>query len=165
MAKARELVTECGIIDPTTLFNQVQHLAEDDEEAYGAVGLALEEAPDAAADSEPTYDAKTEREIVSYFAAFDEDDRKAALRRVNDGLKIKLPIEETDPPPFKVRSAAAMKADPPTEEPGLWGHHLHTGEMTSICARGGLGKTAVTRNAMLHGAAGAASWEWILSAH
>ena len=58
-------------------------------------------------------------------------------------------------PPFTFRTAAAMKADPPTEVPGSWGHHLHRGEMTSICARGGLGKTAATRNTMLHGAAGA----------
>lgn len=92
----------------------------------------------------------TERELREQFVALPGEARE----RIEAAAKLAAPVEEIDPAPFKVRSVAAMKADPPTEVPGLWGHHLHQGEMTSICARGGIGKTTVTRNAMLHGAAG-----------
>jgi hypothetical protein len=95
-------------------------------------------------------DTLTERELREQFIALPLEARE----RIEAAAKLAVPVDEADPPPFNVRSVAEMKADPPAEVPGLWGHHLHAGEMTSICARGGLGKTTFTRNVMLHGAAG-----------
>jgi hypothetical protein len=93
-------------------------------------------------------------ELITKAAECEPDEWNALRTRIEQTRALKRPTDEVDPPPFKVRSVAEMKADPPTEVPGLWGHHLHLGEMTSVCARGGLGKTAVTRNMLLHGAAG-----------
>lgn len=94
-------------------------------------------------------------ELIARAASCEPAEWQALQTRIETMRALRRPEAEIDPPPFKVRSVAEMKADPPTEVPGLWGHHLHQGEMTSVCARGGLGKTTMTRNAMLHGAAGA----------
>lgn len=96
----------------------------------------------------------TEREVREQFVKLPAEARERVITAAEAAEKLTGDVDEVDPPPFKVRSVAAMKANPPTEEPGLWGHHLHQGEMTSVCARGGLGKSTLTRNAMLHGAAG-----------
>lgn len=95
----------------------------------------------------------TEREAVAYFAGLTEDERVAAFDRVNRGVKLTAPVDQVDPPP-PITTMRTMREEPPTPVDGLWGRWLHRGEMTSIAARGGVGKTTFTRNLMLRSAMG-----------
>jgi hypothetical protein len=98
-------------------------------------------------------DLSPEREAVEYLAKLPADARREAFDRINTGLRLKLPVDEADPPP-PISTLRAMFDEPPTPINGLWGRFLHRGEMTSIAARGGVGKTTFTRNLMLRAAAG-----------
>jgi len=91
----------------------------------------------------------TERELADQLAKLPAEARE----RIDATVKLKAPVDEVDPPP-PVSTLRAMFDSPPPPVNGLWGRWLHRGEMTSIAARGGVGKTTFTRNLMLCSAAG-----------
>lgn len=91
----------------------------------------------------------TERELAEQLAELPAEARE----RIDAAVKLKAPVDEIDPPP-PVSTLREMFDSPPVPMNGLWGRWLHRGEMTSIAARGGVGKTTFTRNLMLRSAAG-----------
>lgn len=96
------------------------------------------------------------REIAAgeYLAALSREDREAATARINAAVKLRGQVDSVDPPPLKVSTLRELHAEPAVPLQGLWGRWLIRGEMASIAARGGVGKTAFTRNLMLRSAQG-----------
>jgi RecA-family ATPase len=93
----------------------------------------------------------TERELREQFVKLPAEARE----RIEAAAKLAAPVDDVDPPP-PVSTLREMFASPAVPMNGLWGRWLHRGEMTSIAARGGVGKTTFTRNLMLRSAAGEA---------
>lgn len=91
----------------------------------------------------------TERELREQFINLPAEARE----RINAAATLAAPVDDVDPPP-PISTLRELFASPPPPVNGLWGRWLHRGEMTSIAARGGVGKTTFTRNLMLRSAAG-----------
>lgn len=142
-------------VDTETIARSIAHLSEDADEAAACAARAVKEAESATpgADSETGDGQPSEQAIISYFAGLSTEERDEAFERINTGVNLTAPVDEVDPPP-PVTTMRAMRAEPPVPVDGLWGRWLHRGEMTSIAARGGVGKTTFTRNLMLRSAMG-----------
>jgi AAA domain len=93
----------------------------------------------------------TERELADQLVKLPAE----AWERIETRVKLTAPIDQVDAPPL-VSTLREMFAEPSVPTNGLWGRWLHRGEMTSIAARGGVGKTTFTRNLMLRSATGQA---------
>ena len=99
-------------------------------------------------------DANPERDVVEYLAGLSADERSAAYARINDGLKLKLPTDEADPPPpvHKFRDYRTMEiAEPPSL---ISDGQVVRGEITVNIGRAGKGKTTLLTNRMMQWSAG-----------
>jgi RecA-family ATPase len=91
--------------------------------------------------------------LADTLAGLDPVELTAKVKQAEAKRALTGDVDEVDPPP-PVTTMRAMRAEPPVPIDGLWGRWLHRGEMTSIAARGGVGKTTFTRNLMLRSAMG-----------
>jgi RecA-family ATPase len=97
-----------------------------------------------------------EQDWGEYLASLPPEQRRDAQDRVDARVSLQAPADSVDPPPLKVSTLRELHAEPAVPLQGLWGRWLIRGEMASIAARGGVGKTAFTRNLMLRSARGGA---------
>lgn len=92
-------------------------------------------------------------ELITRAAECEPDEWNALRTQIEAKRALHRPTDEVDPPP-PISTLRAMFESPPVSVNGLWGRWLHRGEMTSIAARGGVGKTTFSRNLILRSAAG-----------
>jgi hypothetical protein len=95
-----------------------------------------------------------ETTAVDFLAELGEEERRAAVARINAAVKLKAPIDSVDPPPPVRNLDEYLETEFPTP-PFLVKHgQLCRGEITAMVSRAGKGKTTLAQNRLVRWSAG-----------
>jgi hypothetical protein len=96
-----------------------------------------------------------ETAAADFLVELPEDERRAAVARINAAVKLKAPVDSVDPPPPVRNLHDYLEHEFPVPPFLVKNGQLCRGEITAMVARAGKGKTTLAQNRLVRWSAGA----------